>query len=189
MGGRMGGGRRGGAMGGAKGGAMGGARPARRAAATPRASRPSGGAMGGRRASAGGGTRRMAQAPRTPQQRRRERRQDRRDARKARRMAQAGAPGDSTQQPGSSTSGDEGWFDGGGFDLSSLFPQSNEPEDYTSAEFDASSLSEPYQKYADDPEEGWITGLMRSGQKGYDLPKEVTVASAMNSPFRYYGGY
>lgn len=171
------------------GGARGVARAAQRPATSPRASRPSSGAMGGRRASAGGGARRMAQVPRTPQQRRRERRQDRRDARKARRMAQAGAPEDSTQQPGYSTSGDEGWSGGGGFDLSSLFPQSNEPKDFTSQEFDTGSLFEPYQKYAEDPEEGWITGLMRSGQKGYDLPKEVTVASAMNSPFRYYGGY
>lgn len=185
MGGRMGGGRGGGAM----GGAMGGARPAQRPVAAPRASRPSGGAMGGGGRAGGGNVRRMAQAPRTPQQRQ-ARRQDRRDARKARRMAQADTPGANTQQPGTTTGSTEDWFGGdGGFDLSGLFPQANEPEDYRSIEFDANPLSEPYQRYADEPEDGWITGLMKSGQKGYDLPREVTLSAAMNSPFRYYGGY
>ena len=77
----------------------------------------------------------------------------------------------------------------GGYLPSDWMTEEPEFEDYTEAEFDTGALTEPYQKYAEDPEEGWITGLMRSGQKGYDLPKEVTVASAMNSPFRYYGGY
>lgn len=141
--------------------------------------------MGGsRRGGAVGGSssRRMAQAPRNSQQRR-ARQQERRDARRARRMAQVDTPDASTQQPGVTTRGNEG------FDLSSLFSVQEKPKDFRSVEFDDSSLVDPYQKYAEDPENGWITGLMKSGQKGYDLPKEVTLAAAMNSPFRYYGGY
>lgn len=180
MGGRMGGGR--------SGGAMGGARSAQRSAAPSRPARASGAAMGGGRAASGDSTRRMAQAPRTPQQRR-ARQQERRDARRERRMAQVGTPGTAVQQPGATTSGDEGWSGAGTFDLSGLFSAPEQPKDFRSVEFDESSLASPYQKYAEDPEDGWITGLMKSGQKGYDLPKEVTLAAAMNSPFRYYGGY
>ena len=73
-------------------------------------------------------------------------------------------------------------------DLVGLF--SPEPtERRRGLEFDTESVTEPYAKYADESEDGWITGVMRSSEKGYDLPNEVTLASAMKSPFRYYGGY
>ena len=164
MGGRMGGGRRGGAMGGARRAPA--PRPAamggRRASPAARAPRAAGGRMGG------GGNRvtRIAGTNKV-------------SGKDIRNLRDAGG--------GSS---DEGAGDfAGGYLPSDWMTEEPEFEDYTEAEFDTGSLTEPYQKYAEDPEEGWITGLMRSGQKGYNLPKEVTVASAMNSPFRYYGGY
>lgn len=67
--------------------------------------------------------------------------------------------------------------------------QQEQQTNFRSVEFDETSLTDPYQKYAEDPADGWITGVMKSGQKGYDLPREVTLATALNSPFRYYGGY
>lgn len=194
MGGRMGGGggrRGGGGMGG--GGAMGGGRPApapsRGGGGRRSAPSPAMGGGGGRRGGGGGGRRnagqifgiglgggmggRMGGGM---------------GGRMGGRRAGDVTTGGGGQETGRSTDGDGGWFDSD-FDFSSLFPTSSDEEDYTQSEFDPSSSTTPYQKYADDPEDGWITGVMRSGQKGYDLPKEVTLASAMNSPFRYYGGY
>jgi hypothetical protein len=218
MGGRMGGGRRGGAMGGARRApaprpaAMGG----RRASPAARAPRAAGGRMGGggNRVTRIAGTNKVSgkdirnlRDAGVGDNRIRGLIDRRGAGRNAARVAgQIGLDmpggrmggmggmggrraGDVFTDAGGGSS-DEGAGDfAGGYLPSDWMTEEPEFEDYTEAEFDTGSLTEPYQKYAEDPEEGWITGLMRSGQKGYNLPKEVTVASAMNSPFRYYGGY
>ena len=197
MGGRSGGGRIGGGMGGARRAAA--PRPAAAARSQSRVGGVSSGRMGGaprRMANAPANrqqrrqTGRMANASLTPRQKRvarRERRQERREKRRQQRPGQQ-------PQPGLPDGGDDTGFDTGDYSgifsaVSDWFGQEEEPEDFRTQEFDPSSLDAPYERYSDDNEDGWITGLIKSGQKGYDLPTNVTLQAAMNSPFRYYGQY
>jgi hypothetical protein len=195
MGGRSGGGQMGGGMVGSRRAA------APRPMATGATSRTGGGSSG----RMGGSPKRMANAPTNRQQRRQskrmanasltprqkkiERREKRQERRQNRRQQKTGQQ----SRPGSSESSDDTGFDmndySGIFNAVSDWFGQEEPEDFRTQKFDPSSLDSPYERYSDDDEEGWITGLMKSGQKGYDLPANVTLQTAINSPFRYYGQY
>ena len=180
-----GGGRRGG---GGMGGGMGGG--ARRSASPPRmanaAPRQTGGARAGR-GMGGSAARRPKRLANVPKQRvgRNKNKPDRRGLPK---------PVD-VRDPSQDTVDwreiPDNFGGGGGIDFSGiadLFGQQEEG-DYTTEEFDKKSVTEPYQRYSGNDEDDWITGLMQRGQKGYELPKRVTLESAMDSPFRYYGSY